>query len=366
MRCILIFVALLAFSPATADEGLFDLTWREIAKDVFVGGRADPLRYPVVANTTVVIGKKGVLVFDGGGYAAQGEAVLAKIRAETKKPVTHLVISHWHGDHHRGAFPIIDAFPEAEIVAHRFACAAMADGPERRVEEGEAALDDTYKAVSGAVESGTWFDGSKLSPAEKDYFARMVADYPEYSGQLARMRVLTPTFAPEETTMIDLGRRKVTLLHAGLANTAGDFALYLPKEKILATGDIVVAPVPYGFGSYPKEWARVLRQLSDLPAETIVPGHGPVMSDKAYLDRLAALLERVAAQAEEQKQGDTPSFDFSADEAAFVDGDPVKARLFDMFFKQPIAAAALNEARGETDKNEPLDGKPDALCAAAS
>ncbi len=363
MRTLLAALVFAIAAPANADEGLFDLTWREIAKDVFVGRREDPLRYPVIANTTIVIGKKGVLVFDGGGYAAQGEQVLAKIRAETEKPVTHLVISHWHGDHHRGASPILTAFPDAEIIAHRFTCAAMADGPEKRVEKGEAELDETYEAVASAVAGGKWFDGSDLSSEEKTYFARMVADYPVYKEQLALMKVTLPTRALDETAIIDLGGRKAKILFSGRGNTAGDLALYLPKEKILATGDIAVAPVPYGFGSYPREWARVVRDLMGLDAKTIVPGHGAVMSDSAYLERVAALLERIADQAEAAKASGQPlKLDFSADEAAFTEGDPVKARLFDMFFKEPIAAAALNEARGETAKNEPLDGEPAALC----
>ena len=368
MRCF--FVTIISIvagaTPAFAESGLFDLTWREVARGVFVGGRDDALRYPVVANTTIVIGKKGVLVFDGGGYAAQGEQVLAKIRAETKKPVTHLVISHWHGDHHRGAAPILSAFPKAEIIAHRYTCAAMADGPERRVEEGEAGLDETYEAVAAAVNSGKWFDGSDLSDAEKIFFSRMVDDYPEYKRELARMRVTPPTRAIDETIVIDLGGRKATLLYAGHGNTAGDLALYLPKEKVLATGDIIVAPVPNGFGGYPNEWARVVRQLASLPAATIVPGHGAIMTDVSYLERLAGLLYHVAEQTAANKEAASLAIDFSADENNFTQGDPVKARLFEMFFKEPIASAALNEARGENEKNEPLDGAPADLCKAAN
>lgn len=353
-----------ALAGASADEGLFDITWTEIAKGVHVGGREDPLRYPVVANTTVVIGRNGVLVFDGGGYATQGEQVLAKIRSLTKKPVTHLVISHWHGDHHRGAAPIIDAFPDAAIIAHRFTCAAMADGPEKRVEAGEAELDATYGEVKVAVADGRWFDGSPLSAAEKAYFDRMIADYPAYKAQLALMRVLAPTEAIDGAMTIDLGGRKAALLYAGRGNTGGDIALYLPKERILAAGDIVVAPVPYGFGGYPKDWARALRQLAALPATTIVPGHGALMTDAAYLRQLAAMLDDVAAQAEKTKSDDAPAISLVAHEAAFTQGDPVKARLFDMFFKEPIVPAALNEARGEAHKNEALDAAPSDLCAA--
>lgn len=365
MRLFLALAFAIASSAASADEGLFDLAWREVAKGVFVGGREDPLRYPVVANATIVIGRRGVLVFDGGGYATQGEQVLAKIRAETKKPVTHLVISHWHGDHHRGAFPIIEAFPQAEIIAHRFTCAAMADGPERRVEEGEAKLDSLYEAIGDAVAKGLWFDGSALSESETAFFARMVADYPDYKAQLARMTVMKPTRAIDDAVEIDLGRRKALLLYAGLGNTGGDIALYLPKEKVLATGDIVVAPVPYGFGAYPREWARVVRQLASLPAAAIIPGHGAILSDAGYLEDLAALLESAADQAQAAAASEkAPAFDFSALRERFTGGDPVKARLFDIYFNQPIASAAFNEARGESEKNEPLDGDVADLCDA--
>lgn len=367
MRPILVLIIFaIAVSSAQAEDGLFDISWREISKGVFVGGREDPLRYPVIANTTIVIGKKGVLVFDGGGFATQGEQTLAKIRAETTKPVTHLVISHWHGDHHRGTGPIIDAFPDAAIIAHRFTCAAMADGPERRVEEGEAQLDSTYEAVAGAVDRGEWFDGSPLTEAEKAYFRRMIADYPEYKTQLRLMRVTAPTEVFDDALEVDLGKRKVKLLHLGKGNTAGDIALWLEKDKFLATGDIVVAPVPYGFGSYPRDWKSVIDRLIAMQAKTIAPGHGPVMNGDDYLVKLSRLLDEAARQGEAKKDTTAaPTFAFDS-ETEIVGADLVKARLFQMFFTQPIVGAALNEARGVSEKNEPLDGDVAELCGATN
>lgn len=359
-----------AFAAPAADTGLFTLEWREVAKDVWVANRADALRYPVVANTTVVIGDDGVLVFDGGGYAAQGEQVLAQIRKLTDKPVTHLVISHWHGDHHRGTGPILQAFPQAEIIAHLFACAAMADGPERRVEAGEAQLSETYEAIASAIAKSEWFDGSTLSEEEKAYFSRMIADFPEYEAQLALMKVAAPTLAIDGDIAIDLGGRVVELKYFGRANTAGDIALWLPKERIIATGDIVVAPLPYGFGSYPSDWAATLAEIAGLKPGLIIPGHGAVMMQPDYILLLADMLGEVAAQAEENARAPetdnavTPKFGLAAYEELFTLGDPVKARLFSMFFKQPIEIAAMNVARGRAEQNEKLDGAPDMLCAA--
>lgn len=361
-------LAWLGLAPASAlgaePAGLFELQWRKVADKVWVGNREDALRYPVVANTTIVIGEKSVLIFDGGGYAAQGEQTLAKVRALTRKPVTHLVVSHWHGDHHRGTAPILAAFPNADVVAHVFSCAAMRDGPERRVEAGEAQIKDTYAELAAAVAAGKWFDGSALSDAEKLYFSRMAADYPEYEAQLARMKVASPSIAVTEKLTIDLGGREVALMHFGRGNTAGDLVMWLPRERVVAAGDLIVAPAPYGFGSYPKDWAQSLRKIAALDAKTIVPGHGPIMSNAVYAARLAAMLDDVAAQASAIAANEAASraFDFSAHDAFFGGGDPVQNRLFGMFFKEPIIDAALNIARGKSADNEKLDGPIDDLC----
>src|SRR6202012_5727494 len=72
---------------------------------------------------------------------------------------------------------------------------------------------------------------------------------------------------------------------------------------VLATGDVVVTPVPYAFGSYIGEWRAVLGKLGSPRPKVLVPGHGPVQHDLAYVDRLGALLaslqDQVTASARE-------------------------------------------------------------------
>ena len=75
--------------------------------------------------------------------------------------------------------------------------------------------------------------------------------------------------------MLDLGGRKVELRFFGPANTTGDLALWDPRTRTLVTGDIVVAPTPYSFGSYHSEWIGVLDAMRALKPARIVPGHGP-------------------------------------------------------------------------------------------
>src|SRR6185369_4774461 len=80
-----------------------------------------------------------------------------------------------------------------------------------------------------------------------------------------------------------LGGREIRVLHAQ-AITPGDTYVYLPKERILMTGDLLVSPIPFAVGgSYPKDWIAALQSLDALEVEAIIPGHGEVGHDKTYL-----------------------------------------------------------------------------------
>ena len=72
--------------------------------------------------------------------------------------------------------------------------------------------------------------------------------------------------------------------------------MYLPKEKILIVGDLLVFPIPYTYDGYPAEWIETMQKLAELDAHTIVPGHGPVLHDKAYLYLVMDLMKSAVAQ----------------------------------------------------------------------
>ena len=94
------------------------------------------------------------------------------------------------------------------------------------------------------------------------------------------------------------------VLFLGRVNTEGDAVVWLPKERIVFAGDIVVQPLPYGFGSSPTEWLDTLeraREQLDL---------GPLA-------------------------------------ARFTGGDARRQQLFDAWFVQPFASSAYKEATGQ-------------------
>jgi glyoxylase-like metal-dependent hydrolase (beta-lactamase superfamily II) len=89
----------------------------------------------------------------------------------------------------------------------------------------------------------------------------------------------------------------------GNEHTTGDLIVVLPKEKIIATGDLVVDPIPFGFSTTLREWPATLQALKKLNATTILPGHGGIERDWTYVDRQIALFESTWQQVKKAVDG---------------------------------------------------------------
>ncbi len=349
--------ALLAVPAARAADA-FDMEWRELARDVWVGIRPVSYRSPVMTNTTVVIGESGVLVFDAAGFALQGERLVRKLAELTDKPVTHIAISHWHGDHSMGVHKLLERFPDAEVISHEFTARYIASPNMDAVPPRDLKAEGEYRArVEKALASGVRSDGTPVTPTMRAFYTDLLADFDFVGEEVARRQVTRPTRTMTDRLVIDLGGRTVELRHIAPGNTKGDMFLWLPEERILATGDIVVRPTPYGFFSYPKSWAAVLRELEAFDARFIVPGHGEIMTDTAYLDLLAETMDFVAAQVDAlAKSGKSldetrTAIDWAPVEERFTGGDSMLALLFNIWFKTPIVEAQYNLSTGKDNES---------------
>jgi glyoxylase-like metal-dependent hydrolase (beta-lactamase superfamily II) len=345
-------------APAIADDA-FTLEWQQLADGVWAGVRPDSYNAPVMGSTVLVIGERGVFVFDPAGFALQGERLVAKVSELTALPITHMAISHWHGDHNLGIYKVLEAYPGAEVIAHEFTAEVL---PAPLMGETKPADDAEIQAnrerIQKALETGVRSDGTPVTDSMRLYYQSVLQNLDLMNTELGRVRIVKPTRTMTEKLSIDLGNRQIELRHFGRGNTRGDLMLYLPGEGILATGDVVVRPTPYGFGSYPRSWAEVLRQVKALQPRVIVPGHGDIMfGDYQYIDLLIETLDSLADQAESLvAQGKTleetqAAIDFSAIEERFTGGDPLLALFFNGWFKQPISKAAFNEASGIASEN---------------
>ncbi len=350
--------AALLVAPVARAGDAFDMEWRELAHNVWVGIRPVSYRAPVMTNTTVVIGEKGVLVFDAAGFALQGERIVKKVAELTDKPITHIVISHWHGDHSMGVHKVLERFPDAEVISHEFTARYIASPNMDSVPPRDTKAEDDYRArVEKALATGVRSDGTPVTPTMRAFYEDLLANFDFVNEEVTRRQVTRPTRTMTDRLVVDLGGRSVELRHIAPGNTKGDMFLWLPEERILATGDIVVRPTPYGFYSYPRSWAAVLRELKAFNARYIVPGHGEVMTDTAYIDLLAKTMDFVADQVEAQaKAGKSldetrAAVDWSPVEERFTEGDSMRALLFNIWFKTPIVEAQYKLSTGKDNES---------------
>jgi len=263
---------------------------------VYAVWESDALATPVHGNTTFVVGDESVLVVDGSRTAAAAGETLRILRRLTSKPVAYLVNTHWHEDHVLGNAVYADSFPDLKIVAH---ATTAADMRSEALEEFPGFVDRLSEQLGTwreRLQSGSGRDGQPLS---EDGLARARTQYEMLSylvDQDRNARWAFPNLTFTSEVRIDLGNRTVRLLHLGRGNTAGDVVVFLPQARILVAGDLVVFPVPYGSGSFPVEWVAVMERLQRLEFDRLVPGHGPVLTDRVYIRRFAGLLEHVVAQ----------------------------------------------------------------------
>lgn len=91
------------------------------------------------------------------------------------------------------------------------------------------------------------------------------------------------------------------MIHAQ-AITSGDTFAYLPKERILITGDILVRPIPFSAGgTFPNDWIKTLQRLISLNPDIVIPGHGGPEGAKAALEQEMQLFQRIVLKVGEAK-----------------------------------------------------------------
>ena len=199
------------------------------------------------ANCMWIIFKGYVVVIDANFPWAARE-ILAKIKATTDRPIRYVLNTHYHGDHSYGDSVFTDA--GAVIVS------SEATDSENRGSNGFANWTDKAHSLIGA---------------HQEYAAITFSD----------------------RLVFDDGIQRVEMIRLGPSHSKGDSVAYLPKEKIVATGDLCVTwstgnNVGDPNSSY-KGWLEALDKMIDWNLSTVVPGHGAVSGPEALLAQKAYL-----------------------------------------------------------------------------
>ena len=211
-------------------------------------------------NAGFIVTGDGVVVIDALASPAQGEQLVRTIRSVTREPLRWVVLTHHHPDHHFGAVVLRRA--GARVIAHP----DVSTGVD---EQSRAAAESTWTLVVG-----------------RDQMAGFAyADVPD------RPVVTADT--------LRLGGKTIVIAHAwrGAAHTAGDLIVWLPAERVLFAGDLLiedgVTMVVDGSG---KGLLEALDTLRALAPRIAVPGHGAIPADpRALIDRTRDYMLRLRA-----------------------------------------------------------------------
>lgn len=189
-------------------------------------------------NTGVIIGDESVMIVEAQATPRLARKVIDCVRQVTDKPISHLVLTHYHAVRVLGA----SAYGAREII--------MSDVAGAMVEE----------------------RGQEDWDSEFGRFPRLFQGHEEIPG------LTRPTITFSDRMTVWLGRRRVDIMHLGRAHTAGDAVIWVPDEEVMFTGDIVEyhSACYCGDGHF-NDWPETLENIASFRPRAIAPGRGDAL-----------------------------------------------------------------------------------------
>lgn len=300
-RGLLAMAALVLSTGLAPAQDLFDL--QKVADGVYAA-LARP-RTPINCNAAVIVYDDGVLVVDTHSRPSSARALIQQIKSVTDKPVRYAVNSHFHWDHAQGnhAYPV--AFPkQVAIVASEATRENLITLGMQRVKEqidnGPRQIDDVKQRLAAAQ-----------NPAAQAVLRDELRQQEEYLAEIRSLELTLPDLTFDKTLILHRPDRDVVLLFLGRGHTSGDVVAYLPKQRVVATGDLLHGWMPFMGDSYPPEWVATLDALDKLDFDHIIGGHGGVKPKshlrffRNYLSDLIAEVRRARDRSESLAQATT-------------------------------------------------------------
>ena len=274
-------------------EDLFTL--KQVVPGVYAAVSKE--QFKVNCNAAVILLDESVLVVDTHSKPSAARALIAQIKTLTDKPVRYVVNTHFHWDHYQGNQAYIGAWPAGiEIISSQSARENMQD---RGVPRVKRALLDTPKEIAKLQTDLA----ATTDPAVKAKIQENLRQDQAYLAELQNMEVTLPTLTFDRSLILHQKTRTVEILFLGRAHTEGDVVVYLPREKFVATGDMLQGWVPYMGDGYPYDWIQTLANAEKLDFEWALGGHGDVMHGKDTFELWRAYLRDLMDAAAEAYAG---------------------------------------------------------------
>jgi cyclase len=260
--------------------------------------------YKVNSNTAIIATDDGVIIVDTHSKPSAARAIVARLRDLTRQPVRYVVNTHFHWDHWHGNEAYPAAYPDAEIVTNQITREAMLTKGLKRVQ-------DHVRQMPGEIARLRADLSAAGTPASRAKVEGDLRQAQAYLAEVERLKPTLPTLAFEQTMKLYRRDREIHLLHLGRAHTEGDVFVYLPKEKVVVTGDAVIGWTPFMGDGYPEDWVATIDRLAQLDFVHLIMGHGEVAGRdwlrtfRSYIHDLVEAVRQeaaVGATLEEVKQ----------------------------------------------------------------
>jgi glyoxylase-like metal-dependent hydrolase (beta-lactamase superfamily II) len=253
--------------------------------------------YKVNCNTAIIESDDGVMIVDTHSKPSAARVIVEHLRQITTRPVRYVVNTHFHWDHWHGNEVYPAAYPGAEIVTNQITREAM-------LKKGLKRIGDHVRQVPKDIAKLEADLAAARSAEERTRLESDLRLARSYLAEVSGLKPALPTLVFEQTMRLYRRDREIQLLHLGRAHTEGDVFVYLPKEKVVITGDAVIGWTPFMGDGYPEDWAGTLDRLAELDFTHIIMGHGDV-ADRDWLrifrgyvhDMVEAVRTEVAAGA---------------------------------------------------------------------
>jgi glyoxylase-like metal-dependent hydrolase (beta-lactamase superfamily II) len=244
----------------------------------------------VGSHGAVIVNDDDVLLVDSHISPAAATAILEEIEALTDKPVRYVVNTHFHFDHAHGN----QIYPsDVHVIGHEFTREAL---------EGGASLGRSYDIYVGSlprqIEQIEAALAETTTEAERTELANRLAYLRNYHAGQDVLEPTGPNTTLSERMTLFRGDREIQILFFGRGHTGGDVVVYLPEERVVATGDLLTGGIPFMGDGYLTEWAETLEHLKALEIDWILPGHGNAYRETERIGWLQDYLRDLQAQAE--------------------------------------------------------------------
>lgn len=253
------------------------------------------------SNAVVIVNDEDVLLVDPGITPAAATTFVADVKTLTNKPVKYVVDTHYHYDH---AFGNQVFGPDVTIIGH--------DTTRRRLTGPGSLKERTYLTNgSGAIAARFTLLKRQISeatdPQQRAVLERQLAIHQQYADEQPKLKPTPPNATLSRDMTLHRGGREIQIRFMGRAHTDGDVVVFLPRERMIATGDMITSALSYTGDAFVEEWPATLEQVMTLDFDTVLPGHGNVFKGKDHIRNLQAYWREFYQQATAlRKQGVSP------------------------------------------------------------